>query len=48
LLLLLLTNIFDVVGRVMFPALSMIQHDKQPVRDAYVTANRYIATVSFP
>jgi PST family polysaccharide transporter len=42
------SNISAVVGRVMFPALSMIQHDKKLVRDAYVTANRYIAAVSFP
>jgi O-antigen/teichoic acid export membrane protein len=32
----------------MFPALSIIQHDKQLVRDAYVRANRYIAAISFP
>ena len=43
-----LYNISNVVGRVMFPALSIIQHDKQLVRDAYITANRYIAAVSFP
>ncbi len=43
-----LGNISDVVGRVMFPALSIIQHDKQKVREAYVAANRYIAVVSFP
>jgi PST family polysaccharide transporter len=48
LLLLPVTSVSDVVGRVMFPALSIIQHDKQLVRDAYVTANRYIAAVSFP
>jgi O-antigen/teichoic acid export membrane protein len=48
LLLLPLSNITDVIGRVMFPALSIIQHDKQMVREAYVTANRYIAVVSFP
>jgi len=42
------SNISTVVGRVMFPALSKIQHDKQLMRDAYVTANRYIAAVSFP
>ncbi len=41
-------NVSDVVGRVMFPALSVIQHDKQKVREAYVDANRYIAAVSFP
>jgi O-antigen/teichoic acid export membrane protein len=48
LLLLPLGNVSDVVGRVMFPALSVIQHDKQKVREAYVDANRYIAAVSFP
>jgi len=42
------TAVTDVVGSVMFPALSIIQHDKQLVRDAYVRANRYIAAVSFP
>jgi O-antigen/teichoic acid export membrane protein len=41
-------NISAVVGRVMFPALSIIQHDKQLVRVAYIRANRYIAAVSFP
>jgi PST family polysaccharide transporter len=42
------STISAVVGNVMFPALSIIQHDKRLVRDAYVTANRYIAAVSFP
>jgi O-antigen/teichoic acid export membrane protein len=48
LLVLPVSSISDVVGRVMFPALSIIQHDKQLVRKTYVTANRYIAAVSFP
>ena len=48
LLLLPTSNISNVVGRVMFPALSTIQHDKQLVREAYVRANRYIAAVAFP
>jgi PST family polysaccharide transporter len=48
LLLLPSSNISNVVGRVMFPALSAIQHDKQLVREAYVRANRYIAAVAFP
>jgi PST family polysaccharide transporter len=43
-----LNNISNVIGSVMFPALSIIQHDKQLVREAYVTANRYIAVVTFP
>jgi O-antigen/teichoic acid export membrane protein len=43
-----LNNISNVIGNVMFPALSIIQHDKQMVREAYITANRYIAAVSFP
>ncbi len=48
-LLVLPTNtIFEVIGRVMFPALSIIQHDKQLVRNAYVRANRYIGAISFP
>ena len=42
------SNISSVVARVMFPALSIIQHDKQAVREAIVTATRYIAAVSFP
>ncbi|MGZ4951534.1 MAG: MOP flippase family protein [Halobacteriota archaeon] len=48
-LLVLPTNtIFEVIGRVMFPALSIIQHDKQMVRNAYIRANRYIGAISFP
>ncbi|MGZ7171803.1 MAG: oligosaccharide flippase family protein, partial [Halobacteriota archaeon] len=41
-------NVSNVVGRVMFPALSIIQHDKQMVRNAYIRANRYIGAISFP
>jgi len=48
LLVLPISNISGVVGRVMFPALSIIQHDKQLVRHAYVRANRYIGAISFP
>jgi PST family polysaccharide transporter len=48
LLVLPVTNISNVVGSVMFPALSKIQHDKQLVRDSYVRANRYIGAISFP
>jgi PST family polysaccharide transporter len=43
-----ITNISNVIGNVMFPALSIIQHDKQMVRETYVTANRYIAAICFP
>ncbi|MGZ4865551.1 MAG: MOP flippase family protein [Halobacteriota archaeon] len=43
-----LSNISDVVGRVMFPALSIVQHDKQLMRETYITANRYVAALSFP
>jgi O-antigen/teichoic acid export membrane protein len=43
-----LSNISGVIGSVMFPALSIIQRDKQKVREAYVTANRYIAAAAFP
>jgi PST family polysaccharide transporter len=48
LLVLPVSSISNVVGDVMFPALSIIQHDKQLVRDAYVRTNRYIAAASFP
>jgi O-antigen/teichoic acid export membrane protein len=48
LLVLPMNAISDVVGRVMFPALSTIQHDKQLVRNAYVKANRYIGAITFP
>ena len=43
-----ITNISNVIGNVMFPALSKVQHDKQMVRETYVTANRYIAAICFP
>lgn len=48
LLVLPVSSISNVVGTVMFPALSIIQHDKQLVRDSYVRANRYIGAASFP
>lgn len=43
-----LSNISLVIGRVMFPALSHIQENKELVRQAYASATRYIATVTFP
>lgn len=43
-----LQNISAVVGRVMFPALSIIQEDLAKVRGAYIAANRYIAAITFP
>jgi O-antigen/teichoic acid export membrane protein len=43
-----LANISQVIGRVMFPSLSAIQHDKSVVRQAYLKTTRYVAAVSFP
>jgi len=43
-----LTNVSDVIGRVMFPALSKIQRDSTAVREAFVAANRFVAAGSFP
>lgn len=43
-----LQNISGVIGRVMFPALSTIQDDNARMRDAYVNATRFIASISFP
>jgi len=48
LLILPISNISDVVGRVMFPALSSIQDDLGAVREAYLNAARYVAAVGFP
>lgn len=41
-------NVSAVIGRVMFPALSVIQNDKEAVRSAYIRATRYIGTITFP
>ena len=43
-----LGNISSVIGRVMFPSLSMIQDDKNKVCYAYIKATRYIAVITFP
>lgn len=43
-----LKNISSVIGRVMFPSLSIIQDDKNKVCSAYIKANRYIAMITFP
>ncbi|MFA5393564.1 MAG: MOP flippase family protein [Candidatus Ratteibacteria bacterium] len=43
-----ISNISQVIGRIMFPGLSTIQDDKNSVRYAYTRATRYIATVTFP
>jgi len=43
-----LQSISTVIGRVMFPALSTIQDNKEKVRQGYISANRYIATITFP
>lgn len=43
-----LTNFSQVVGRVMFPAFSLIQEDKQRIKRAYLRISRDIALISFP
>ena len=43
-----LGNVSQVIGRVMFPALSIIQEDKERVRAAYIRATQYIAIITFP
>lgn len=43
-----LSNISSIIGRVMFPSLSMIQDDKNNVCYAYIKATRYIAVITFP
>ncbi|MHB8895522.1 MAG: MOP flippase family protein [Candidatus Geothermincolia bacterium] len=41
-------NVSQVIGRVMFPALSHLEDDKARVRSAYIKATRYIAILTFP
>ncbi|MEJ2187578.1 MAG: MOP flippase family protein [Gemmatimonadota bacterium] len=43
-----LQNVAHVVGRVMFPALSAIQHDTPRVRHAFLQAVAVIAFITFP
>ncbi len=43
-----LQNISNVVTRVLFPAFSIIQHDNENFRDAYLKSTRYIAFITFP
>ncbi|MCK4524844.1 MAG: MOP flippase family protein [Candidatus Andersenbacteria bacterium] len=43
-----LSNISQVIGRVMFPSLSIIQSDKDKMRYSYLKATRYIAVITFP
>lgn len=43
-----LSNVSQVLGRVLFPALSLIQDDKEAVRSAYMRATLYIGAISFP
>lgn len=43
-----LGNMSSVIGRVMFPALSSIQDNKEAVRQAYKRATSYIGVISFP
>ena len=43
-----LNNISQIIGRVMFPSLSVIQNNKDKVRCSYTKATRYIAIITFP
>lgn len=43
-----LQNVSHVVGSVMFPALSMVQEDRQRVKDVYLRCTRSIALLTFP
>lgn len=42
------TQVSGMLGNVMFPALSRIQHDQERIKRAYLRANALIALVSFP
>lgn len=43
-----LQNVSIVIGRVMFPALSKLEDEKERIRSAYTQATRYIALITFP
>jgi len=43
-----LSNISQVIGRVMFPSFSIIQNNKDRISHLYIKATRYIATITFP
>jgi PST family polysaccharide transporter len=43
-----LTNVSRVISRVMFPSFSVIQEDKQKIREVYLKITRTIALVTFP
>src|SRR5262249_15023682 len=43
-----LTHVTVIAGDVMFPALSKLQDNVEPVRQAYLRANRMIALLTFP
>lgn len=47
-LLLPLSNVSSIIGRVMFPAMSTLQDDNERAGRAYVKATRYIALLTFP
>ena len=43
-----LTNVSEIAGAVMFPALSKLQDSVEPVKRGYLRANRMIALLTFP
>lgn len=43
-----LTNVSRVISRVMFPSFSLIQDDKQRVKELYMKITRTIALITFP
>ena len=43
-----LQNISAVLGRVVFPAFSAVQHDDRKLRDAFLRLSRYVAFITFP
>ena len=42
------TKIGDSVGRVIFPAFSLIQHDKARIRESYKKVVKYVSLLTFP
>ena len=43
-----LSNISAVIGKVIFPSMSIVQDDKEKARGIYISTTRYISAVTFP
>jgi len=43
-----LSNIATVIGKVIFPSMSLVQEDKSKARSIYMNTTKYVSAISFP